>query len=74
MTTRYTTRKSLTELRETIFLLSLPRPRVLWRVFDSLDAAINSMTHMSEYKRVSVIARYHDPAFSRLMFVLVFKR
>jgi hypothetical protein len=46
---------------------------VLWRVFDSLDIAVSALSSVAEVRRKTAIARYADPAASRLVFVLVYK-
>ena len=74
MTTLYSTHDTLRDLRGTLYWSDAPKPRVLWRVFDDLRSALLSMTPIAEYRRVSVIARYHDPKHPRLRFILVLKR
>lgn len=74
MTTLYTTSQTLRDLRTSIYLCSLPKPVVVWRVFDTLTLAIASLEPIAEYKRKSVIARYHCPLSPKLRFVLLFKR
>jgi hypothetical protein len=67
------TAPTLSECRHAIALKALPRPVVLWRVFDSLDIAICALSSIAECKRKTAIARYADPSASRLCFVLVYK-
>lgn len=74
MTALYSTHDTLRELRGTLYWSDAPRPRVIWRVFDNLKKALVALEPLAEYKRVSVIARYHDPKHPKLRFILVFKR
>lgn len=67
------TAPTLSECRHAIALKALPRPVVLWRVFDSLDIAVSTLSSIAECKRKTAIARYADPNASRLFFVLVYK-
>lgn len=73
MTTKYITGPTLSFLRVRLLFLPIPRPKVFWRVFDNLDAAIGSLEPVAEYKRRSVIARFHDKSKPKLQFILLFK-
>lgn len=73
MPSYYQTAETLGRLRVSVIFLSIPKPRVLWRVFDNLDAATRELEALAEYKRVSMIARYYCPNSPKLRFVLVYK-
>lgn len=67
------TASSLSQLRWAIEIKKLPRPIVVWRVFDSLTRAEEALTPMAEWRRKTAIARFYQPGHDRAMFVLIFK-
>ena len=50
MPSYYQTAETLGRLRVSVIFLSIPKPRVLWRVFDNLEAATRELEALAEYK------------------------
>lgn len=73
MKTQYLTCNTLRHARTARMFLSWPTFLVVSTVYDSLDIAVRSLAPLAQYKRRSVVARYHCPSVSKLRFILLAK-